>query len=316
MASSRNGRPRWPLVESLNATVPLLPRALFSRRAVADVRRIARSVRGSCDAFGFECHLRPDVDRVDLGVRLTPQQIAADRRPSWIRRFTTDPAGFCRRVSFVFLEYDADCSPRSPTASIFLGLQPAHQRFEDVKRLLSDVMAPDRIASYEPALARCFDELPRGARILVAGALRGRSPANARLSVSIPRRRIGAYLNRLGFGDCVREVSKLVRALDPHGSPAVIDFDVGMEIGPKVGVHFPTAEERLLDRLIDRGVCTAARKLAVRAWPRVATVNLWKRGWPCRLQRYLNHVKVTCTGEGPREAKAYLGVSLGLCLIR
>jgi hypothetical protein len=283
-----------------------------------------------------------DVDRVDLGVRLTPPETAPDgfarsgtaasaaldRWPSWIHRFTTDPVRFCRIVSTVFLEYDADCSLRSPTPSIFLGLgergildkrrhRPA--ACSDLKPLLLDLMGSGRMATCEETLAVCFEELPRGAQILVAGAMLGRSPQSARVSVSIPRQRIGEYLRRLGVPDCGRKVSSVARQLGSHSAAALIDFDVGIGIGPKVGVHFSTAREndtrRLLDQLAAWGLCTVAKRRAVLAWPRIVTVRLWKRGWPCRLHCYLNHIKVACDDSGLREAKIYLGVAPRLSLI-
>ena len=67
----------WPLVESLNAMRPQLPRALFTRRAVGRMLSIARAARGSMDAFGFECRLARGAERVDLGTRLKPGAAAA-----------------------------------------------------------------------------------------------------------------------------------------------------------------------------------------------------------------------------------------------
>jgi hypothetical protein len=42
---------------------------------------------------------------------------------------------------------------------------------------------------------------------------------------------------------------------------------------------------------------------------------LWKRGWPCRFERYLDHVKIACAAEGVGEAKAYLGVAPSISLL-
>jgi len=99
----------------------------------------------------------------------------------------------------------------------------------------------------------------------------------------------------------------------------VIDFDVGEGIGPTVGMHFRTgehlADERLLRDLVDLGLCTPAKRRALLAWPRIDIVRLWKRGWPCRFERYLNHIKTTCAAGEVSEAKAYLGVAPGFSLL-
>jgi hypothetical protein len=85
-----------------------------------------------------------------------------------------------------------------------------------------------------------------------------------------------------------------------------------------VSVHFATEDKRrtrlLVRRLSELGLCTGAKKETVIAWPGVDTVRFWNRGWPCRFERFLDHVKITCTA-GVCEAKAYLGVTPGFSLL-
>jgi hypothetical protein len=326
----------WPLLESLTATVTLLPRSLFAKTAVRELLTIARAVRGSVDVFGFECRLSANAERVDLGVRLLPAEEAVggipgrrtacrrDRPESWLRAFTRNPARFRQLVSYIFLEYDADGSRRSAIPSVFLLLgnsdgrkRDRTPRHADVEGLLIDLMGRRRFAACERTLARCFAELPPGGRIVAAGALLRRSPRNARVSVRLPKDRVGGYLSRLGWPHWNRDICGVMCRLGDSGA-IVIDFDVGAEIGPKVGMHFrtgePVADERLLRDLVDLGLCTPAKLRALLAWPRIDTVRLWKRGWPCRFERYLNHIKTTCAAGEVSEAKAYLGVAPGFSL--
>jgi hypothetical protein len=327
----------WPLLESLKATVPLLPRALFTRPAVTEILGIARAVRGSVDVFGFECRLSEKAERVDLGVRLLPAEEAVGGIPgrrtachrdgpgSWLRAFTGDPARFRQLVSYVYFEYDADGSRRSAVPSVFLLLGSSDERkrlgshHAEVKGLLIDLMGQARFAACERTLARCFAELPPAGRIVAAGALLGRLPRNARVSVSLPRDRVGGYLSRLGWTHWNRDISGVMHRLGDPGA-LVIDFDVGAAIGPTVAMHFRTgghrADARLLRDLVDLGLCTPAKRRALLAWPRIDVVRLWKRGWPCRFERYLNHIKTTCAGGEVSEAKAYLGVAPGFSLFR
>ena len=111
----------WPLVESLNAMRPQLPRALFTRRAVGRMLSIARAARGSMDAFGFECRLARGAERVDLGTRLKPGAAAASglarggRGPDVgaddpLRRLSSEPERFCRLVSSVSRSHAIDLS--------------------------------------------------------------------------------------------------------------------------------------------------------------------------------------------------------------
>jgi len=321
----------WPLFESLKVTIPLLPQALFARTAVTEILSIARAVRGSIDVFGFECRLSANADRVDLGVRLLPAEDAVGGVPGrrsacrrdeprrWLRAFTRDPARFRQLVSCVYLEYDVTGSPRSAIPSVFLPLNDGARRrnrsprYADVEGLLVDLMGRDRFAACARSLVRCFAELPPGGRVLVAGAMLGRSPETARLSISLPRSRVRDYLGLLGWPYWSREISDVVKSLGAHSASVLLDFDVGASIGPKVGVHFATEGKRrtryLCGRLSELGFCTGAKKEAVIAWPGVDAVRLWKRGWPCRFERYLSHVKIACAADGVREAKAYLGVA-------
>jgi hypothetical protein len=325
----------WPLLESLTAAAPLLPRELFTDTAVTEILSIARSVRGSVDVFGFECRLSENADRVDLGVRLppTPEAIGGIRgrrgprsdhaTRSRLRALTRDLASFRRLVSCVYLEYDAN----AVIPSVFLPLDDGRQarrrsmppRPAEVERLLLDLMGRDRFASCKRTLARCFAELPRDGRILVAGAMLGRSSQTAHVSVSLPRSRVRGYLGLLGSPVWSRDVSDVVENLDPRSESVLLDFDVGISIGPRVGVHFATWGKRrardLCARLAKLGLCTAAKKGALLAWPGADTVRLAKRGWPCRFERYLDHMKIVCATGGVSEAKAYLGVAPSFSLL-
>ena len=330
----------WPLFESLRASIPLLPDALFTKPSREKLLAIAQTVRGSVDVFGFECRLAANADRVDLGARLLPEEEAVRGIPGrgnsrrscrptrWLRAFTSAPVRFRELISYVYLEYDADGSPRSTSASVFLGRRKStlnsgrrwnQSELADVKGLLVDLMGQDRVAACEPAVGRCFTELPPGGRVAVIGAMLGRSSGAAHFSVSLPRSRVGPYLDVLGWPHWSPQISAVVKRLSPDSAPVVIDFDVAAEIGPTVGVHFGLEGKRrsrfLCTRLAELGLCAEPKRKAVIAWPRVDTVQLWKGGWPCRFERYLDHIKVTCGEDGLREAKAYLGIAPTLSML-
>jgi hypothetical protein len=329
----------WPLLESLTAAIPRMPRELFTGAAVTEILSLARAVRGSVDVFGFECRLAEDSDRVDLGVRLRPPETndgdpgkpsrrcdrAAER---WVRAFVRAPVRFPRLVSCVYLEYDASPSRRAAIPSVFLPLNGGRldarsrsmpPQLAEVKKLLLDLMGQDRFALCKRALARCFATLPPQGRVLVVGAMLGRSPQTAHLSVSLPRSRARSYLGLLGSSVWSRDVTDVVESLDPDAESVLLDFDVGASIGPRVGVHFATGERRrarhLCTRLAGLGLCAPTKKDALLAWPGADAVRLWKRGWPCRFERYLDHVKITCTADRVTEAKAYLGIAPSFSLL-
>jgi len=317
----------WPLTESMRAVAPLLPQRLFREDVTKRLESIAAAVGGTMEAFGFECRLGHGAARVDLGARHPAQAAARPDGSVPCRRLTRFPARVRKLVSFVFSEWDAvqqgtDVVPRVPVPSVFVGLAPsgtgAAVHLADMKRLLRDLMGTRGLASCDRTLTRCFEALPSRGRIRVVGALLGRSPQKARLSVSLPRQRLAAYLAQLGLAQCGRTAARVARNLSPRAGEALIDFDLRSEIGPTIGVHFRTSDEvhPLLDRLVDTGLCTVGKRQAVLAWERVVTLRLRRDGWLCRLYWYLDHIKVVCGPDGPLEAKVYLGIAPSLCLVR
>ena len=317
----------WSLAESVRAVAPLLPRRLFSKDATRELESIAATVGGTMEVFGFECRLGCGATRVDLGARHAVQTVTRRDGSIPCRRLTSFPARFRKLVSFVFSEWDVvkhgtDVVPRVPVPSVFLGIAPrgtsAAVHLADVKRLLLDLMGTRGFASCDQTLTRCFRALPAQGRIRVVGAMTGRSPQKARLSVSLPRKRLSGYLAQLGLGRCGRTAARVARNLSPRSVGALIDFDLRSEIGPTIGIHFRSSDEihLLLDRLVDAGLCTVDKRQPVLAWERVVTLRLRRDGWLCRLYWYLDHIKVVCGPDGPLEAKVYLGIAPSLCLVR
>jgi hypothetical protein len=317
----------WPLAESVRAVAPLLPRRLFRRDATRELESIAGAVGGTMEVFGFECRLGCDATRVDLGARHAVPTASRRHGSVACRRLTSFPARLRKLVSFVFSEWDVvkhgtDVVPRVPVPSVFLGLAPSGTstaaHLADVKRLLHDLMGRRGFASCDQTLTRCFEALPARGRIRVVGAMTGRSPQKARLSVSLPRKHLAGYLAQLGLGRCGRTAARVARNLSPQSVGALIDFDVRSEIGPTIGIHFRSSDEihLLLDWLVDAGLCTVDKRQAVLAWERVVTLRLRRDGWLCRLYWYFDHIKVVCGPDGPLEAKVYLGIAPSLCFVR
>ncbi|HEX2568113.1 MAG TPA: hypothetical protein VH877_01060, partial [Polyangia bacterium] len=177
----------------------------------------------------------------------------------------------------------------------------------------------------ERMLLACAGELPRGGHVLHVAplAVRGQGHEDlVRVVLTLPIAEVGAYLGRLGWQGPWGEVHEILTTLHGDASDVGIQLDLGAGPLPVLGIQFYYAARDprwrpLLDELVDRGVCTPAKRDAVLAWPGRERLTLPGRRWPSELRRELE-LKLVCRADRgrPLEAKAYLGFGAELALFR
>jgi hypothetical protein len=186
-----------------------------------------------------------------------------------------------------------------------------------------------RAVGLSAAAVRCFEACPAGADVAHIGLMvRDPSPYVRLQVMPVEPEELGAYLRAVGWEHDPAEAVEVARALRPHADRLALCLDVAEEVGRRLGFEAavdrsPSDDERwpaLLGFLVDRGLCTPAKRDALLAWPRVVTPAdvPWAAGLAAAsllraadtfssLERRLSHVKVVLEPGVPAHAKAYFG---------
>jgi hypothetical protein len=340
---------------NLNLMDAHLDARLASEEAREDMRRIARMLPPVL-GFQFESRIGSPAPRVDLLPRLlltdgscdallglgeAPPTLppAAWQHPSWkalaeLCREWRKPGGALNAgVMDVFLEFDLDGPPPEvPEPCIFVDFErTVHQTRELAKGGL-DLLLGERLpAETHQRLTACYEALPRGARAYSVGVMFPRGTATVRLCLtgaSLPQWL--AYLERIGCSSPTAEMQAALGDLPELADRLALDIDVGPSVGPKVGfelfIDAPLGQtrprwEKLLGRLVERGLCLPAKRDAALAWVGHTTQRHHPEAWPESLRRAshelngrglslflrrLSHLKVVHQPGRPLEAKVYL----------
>ncbi len=221
-------------------------------------------------------------------------------------------------VEDVWLEFD---ELRDDALSVFVGLArapgPAAQRFR-----LACTAAESLGASLNPAVRRCFDACPPGGFVSHVGVMLGRPVPFARINVRRVDADLGTYLSTVGWRGDIAEATALARELRALADGLTVCLDVGTEVQPRLGLEAHCDDARwssLIDALVARGWCTAAKRDAFLAWPGLQTPRT-DRSWPAAfardgllrssdhltaVARALSHIKLVLEPEHAVSAKAY-----------
>lgn len=295
-------------------------------------------------AFGFECPLGEGPPLADFGVTLHRLGEPAVTPQPWPRGSSEDlpedayaalaewrrgaGAPDWQAVARVLLEFDTGSDPGDATLpSVFLRLEPwgeRDRRLPDVAALLADLgcaMLHDDATDLRRRLTMLADEGP----CLHVGAMLARPGAPVRVvSPDLSPGRASRLLARLPYRHCRDEADALlaeVSRLDP--SVAVrVNVDVGTTTHERVGIDvtFPgrrkagahphdSSWSRLIEHLLDDGLCTPAKAATVLAWR--GTQRLIADPWDASdqgviLSQSISHVKIDLTPERRPRAKVYL----------
>jgi hypothetical protein len=253
--------------------------------------------------------------------------------PFWdvVRAFArewVDPGSVLSRVPIFWFEYDLEGPPSGPPRPIpFVCVQPRFDQKPPTSRRLSGASheEPLRITwralevlrgkQVSPGLARtlerCFEYLPDLGEMGHVAPLTARGSDRVRLAICVPRMELGAYLERLGWPGPRARIEELAEHWLAPVHSVDLSLDVGEDLGPTVGfgLALPDAPRGtwaggVLQRLVDAGLCTPAKRDAVLAWPGTERAVLEGHQWPSKLCRTIG-VKLVCRPGEPLEAKTY-----------
>ena len=210
---------------------PRVPEVLVSRRAMARIQPLTRRLPSLRD-FSFECRLDAEASQVDFIGTLTPawggEQLAHEvgaapperSGPHWdgVRALCAEWASEDRplhtAIPCVWLEFDHDRpAPQEPQPFTTVCVQPdyAHRRMawgalpekhpirHTVWRALELLGQGPVEPEVRRALGRCLDAIPPGGALLHLAPTYARGTRHVRLVLTMPSRKVWAYLSRLGW---------------------------------------------------------------------------------------------------------------------
>lgn len=326
----------------LKIVTPYLHPDLVSPEALSHIQPLAQ-ILPPTSVGGFECRLGATQPRVDLQVSLPRLTLSLPQRflthPVW--RFFQDlcqewsePTSFLYQgVERIWMEFDLDGEQFSvPLPCLFLQFNEeividAQSLIETTFRLFNYQVSP----LIKSNLRRCADFLPAGAKITHLGAMLSRQANAVRLNVGgIPLIQLLDYLVQVGWSDPTNTFSTLVSTLSEFVDYIYLSFDVGDTILPRIGLecylHKPPTHEfkwqLFLDYLVERELCTSAKKDALLSWYGSSNKSSVPELWPSNISvcdhlfgsraksvfwRRLSHIKLVYQPSIPLEAKGYLG---------
>jgi len=360
LSSSHPEQARDSFAAYLRPLAPYLDAALISPEALADIAAVAGVLpeRLALFTFGFECRLGEAAPRADFLLCATASSGGRDvlaqpeSYPAWPPAVRRDPAwqrvfNFARHwaregsalqahVDNVWLEFDVE-RPRAaiPVPSLFFSPEAGRRGVDTPARLTASGLAllldesPERLSA---RLAPVFEALPARARVFQVGAMLSRRTDKVRLCIDrLAPEALVELVRQLGGDGPAGAVREAVQAWSGLADELCLNVDVGAEFSAKVGLECyfldESSQERarklgaFLDRLVERGLCTPAKRAGVLAYPGVCHERRDRALWPELLLRSssflgsgtvsafardVHHLKLVCHPEGRLEAKAYL----------
>ena len=287
--------------------LPDLPPALVSPEGVAALEAVAGRFVSPAGIL-IECPLGEAAASADLSLSFSrpPNDghagIVSGGWPvgtEWerVRRFVDawrDPAGpLWNEVQSLWLEFDLRQREAAPLPNVFFGHRAGLRTRAAMLAGLDLLLDPDA-ASARALASDGLAALPPAASVLFAGVMLARRPPAIRFCVDGPP-----------WQDAPVDLIRLARHV-------VVQVEAGPSAANRVGYelyHGPRQRGRagtwrpLLDRLVQIGAARADRCAAALEWPGYVYDGSTD---PRVVDRWINHVKVTCEAGSVVEAKVYL----------
>ncbi|HET7584229.1 MAG TPA: hypothetical protein VFK13_04940 [Gemmatimonadaceae bacterium] len=275
--------------------------------------------------------LTGDADGRALGEPLVSTPIWTRIR-SLARAWAGAHAGLQRAIGRLWLEFDIDAttvdSAAPPVPRVFVEFAPELYCSRSVALRTEAIVAAMELLTGErmrPSTARtvrrCVEQLPPGACIPFAGTLQPSAAAATRICVTgLRTSNVAAYLHAIGWSGETDALSTVLGSAAGGALPAapvgVLNVDAGADVAPRMGVEHlldrrsqlggRILEDDLLDALVARGMCTSHKRAALPEWCGWSREIMPHELWSSLVVRRVNHLKITTSGSGRAEAKAYL----------
>jgi len=171
-------------------------------------------------------------------------------------------------------------------------------------------------------LRGCFERLPDGARWIHLSVMLGRTPTALKLYGSFQRGAVLPYLREIGWagdGEAIEAILGDVYGAPLLGDQVFLDLNLdtyrdarrctlGLAVAPQHLFDGPAREpdrRRVLERWIEKGLCTRAQASDLRCWINGTDDGLTAARW--MLRPFLD-LKLVWQAGRALLAKAYLGV--------
>ena len=256
-----------------------------------------------------------------------------------LAREWADPSSVLYRgIERVWLEFDIDerddphAAQEMPAPGVFVELAreayAQHSREERLRVAISslDPLLLDGITSGAARnLRRCWELLPAGVSIPYLGLFPARGSSAVRVCVAgLGDADLPSYLRAVRWPGSYRQLAGAMEALlppprVPRPRTAIVNLDVASEMSASVGVeyllshapqrHGEILETAFLQRLVERGFASSAKRDALLSWPATSLQTMQHELWRSRLSRRVNHVKLAYSDHAAPEVKGYLAAS-------
>lgn len=252
--------------------------------------------------------------------------------------WSTPSSPMSAAVERIWLEFDIHeagdplAAPAMPAPGVFIELAreayAQHRRDERCRvalATLGNFLPEGMLADMTHTLRRCWELLPAGASIPYLGLFPARGSSAVRVSVAgLGDADLMAYLRAVRWPGSHRRLTSAIGLLTPpprapQPRMAIVNLDVGPVLGTGVGIEYVLShaaqlhggllETAFLEKLVERGLSSAAKRDALLDWPSASLQTMRHELWRSRASRRVNHVKLVCAGDGMPEVKAYLSAS-------
>jgi len=332
----------YSMEDYLKVVAPHLHTDLVSPQALSHLQILAKFLPPFSYA-GLECRLGTSSSpAVDLFISL-PQHILNFRTPfltnSVWQTLQTFHNEWVNSTSFqgvkdIALEFDVDSQPSQiPIPSLFVEFNQGLSG-DDILALSNTILKQfKRPFSKKLALnfQRCIHALPKNARIIYLGIMLSRPTEAVRIVIEdLQPEQILEYLLQIDWFNPTDTLKTIIPTLENLVDRiGFLDIDVGETIHPQIGLECffakqPQHEARwqfFFDYLIEKGLCSPAKRDAMKVWPGFFQKELEPALWPNNLSwgdaflgdkavsvffRKINHIKIVYQYDKPLEAKSYL----------
>ena len=294
------------LKDYMKAIAPDLRPELVSAETCGEIEKLAQ-IFPPCYLAAFECFLGADESRVDFQVQLPShllnlpesflQSVLWQGLQDFYREFADPTTSFFihHTVTALSVEFPLAERPLSnPEPWILLTLN--RESVTDAQTLIDIVLKLRNFpvsSKLESNINLCYDALPPEGKIVSLGAML--SPENQALRLGlkdISPQQLLDYLEQIGWQDPSDRLSSLVLTLSEFIDEIGLEIEIGDTVSPRIGIECffdkqpfsePQRWEVFLEHLVTQGLCTAARKEALLAWPGFTQKADRPELWPSNL---------------------------------